>query len=222
MKQLRLFYQHNLETLIEYFRRKTGMSIHLSITDNSSSMISVRKNRKDIFVRMHWIFLNADSQLLEELSGFIKTAKGKTPLINQFMKNNIHNIKKSKPGKKTILRSKGKCYDLQKIYEELNRKYFKEKITARIGWGRKSRGLSKKRTIGSYSKETNTILISPRLDRRYIPKYYIEFVVYHEMLHCVVGYDVSEKHRSIHSKEFKKRERMFEHYEKALLWEKNR
>lgn len=219
MKQLRLFYQHNRETLIEYFHKKTGMGINLAITDNATSMISVRKNKKNIFVRMHWIFLSADNLLLEEISSFIKTAKGQTPLINQFVKTNIHNIK-SKPRKKTILRSKGRYHDLKKIYEELNKKYFAEKVMAHIGWGRKSPRSSKKRTIGSYSKETNTILINPILDRRYVPKYYIQFVVYHEMLHCDIGDNISKKRRSIHSKEFKKRERMFKDYEKAVLWEK--
>jgi hypothetical protein len=221
MKQLRLFSQYNRETLTEYFHKKTGMGIHLSITDNATSMISVRKKKKNIFIRMHWIFLNANDLLLEEISKFIKKEKGKTPLINQYVKNNIHHIK-SRPKKKTILRSQGGHHDLKKIYEELNKKYFKEKVIARIGWSRKSPRSSKERTLGSYSKETNTILINPILDRRYVPKYYIQFVVYHEMLHCDIGEDVSKKRRSIHSKEFKERECMFEHYEKAVSWEKRR
>jgi len=219
MKQLRLFYPHSRESIKEYFHKKTGLGIDLSITDNSTSMISVRKNKKKYFVRMHWIFLNADSLLLEEITSFIKTSKGKTPLINQFVKNNMHNIKNN-PRKKTVLQSRGRYHGLQEIYDELNNKYFENRIMADIGWGRKSPRSSKKQTIGSYSKEANTILINPVLDRRYVPKYYIQFVVYHEMLHCDIGENISEKRRSIHPKEFKRRERIFEQYDKAVSWEK--
>jgi predicted metal-dependent hydrolase len=197
------------------------MGIQLSITDNATSMISVRKNKKEIFVRMHWIFLNADNEILEEISRFIKTARGRTPLVNQFVRNNTHSIKR-RPKKKPNLRSKGRYHDLKEIYEELNRKYFEKNLTAHIGWGRKSPRSSKRRTIGSYSKETNTILINPVLDGRDVPKYYIKFVVYHEMLHCDIGENFANKRRTLHPKEFRKRERMFDQYEKAVSWEKRR
>jgi len=53
-----------------------------------------------------------------------------------------------------------------------------------------------------------------------VPRYFIEFVVYHEMLHADMGTEEHEGRRSIHSREFRKRERLFEDYERAMAWER--
>ncbi len=78
-----------------------------------------------------------------------------------------------------------------------------------------------KRTLGSYCLRTNTIRINPVLDRKTVPDYFIGFIVYHEMLHADMGVCRINGRRSVHSSEFRKRERMFKEYEKALAWEKH-
>jgi hypothetical protein len=58
------------------------------------------------------------------------------------------------------------------------------------------------------------------LDSRRVPAFYVEFIVYHEMLHAVVESTVKNGRRRIHAREFQEREKLFEHYEKACAWEK--
>jgi predicted metal-dependent hydrolase len=78
-----------------------------------------------------------------------------------------------------------------------------------------------KRTLGSYSQRTNTIRINPVLDRKTVPAYFIEFIVYHEMLHADMGVGRINGRRSVHSSGFRIREKLFKKYEQALAWENN-
>jgi predicted metal-dependent hydrolase len=57
------------------------------------------------------------------------------------------------------------------------------------------------------------------MDSKRVPGYFIEYVVYHEMLHAAIGIQEREGRRSIHSAEFKKREKLFKYYERAMAWE---
>ena len=66
------------------------------------------------------------------------------------------------------------------------------------------------------------IRINPQLDAKKVPSYYMEFLVYHEMLHADIGIKNKNNRRIVHSGEFKKREKEFKQYEKAIEWEKKR
>ena len=69
-------------------------------------------------------------------------------------------------------------------------------------------------------KGLTTIRINPVLDSRKIPRYVIGFIVYHEMLHADIDTELKNCRRRIHSEEFKKREKMYKYYERAVEWEK--
>jgi hypothetical protein len=66
------------------------------------------------------------------------------------------------------------------------------------------------------------IKINPILDSDRVPRYFLEFVIYHEMLHADIGIEDGSGRRELHSREFRKREKLFRHYEKASAWEKKR
>jgi predicted metal-dependent hydrolase len=58
------------------------------------------------------------------------------------------------------------------------------------------------------------------LDRRNIPGFFIRYIVYHEMLHGMMKEERKNGRRLLHSPAFRRRERMFGEYEKAVAWEK--
>jgi predicted metal-dependent hydrolase len=109
------------------------------------------------------------------------------------------------------------------MYHAINREYFGDRVSASITWGAKGpRRAAARRTLGSYCSDNNMIRINPMLDSKRIPRYFLEFIVYHEMLHADIGIKRVGKRRSVHSKEFKRLEKMFRHYDRAIAWEKNR
>ncbi|MEK6726422.1 MAG: SprT-like domain-containing protein, partial [Deltaproteobacteria bacterium] len=155
-----------------------------------------------------------------EVAEFIKKRRGKTPLISGFIRERRELLKKKAPRRLNQCTS-GKYYDLLNIFESINRAYFEGSVSSTITWGNKSpRYAARKRTLGSYSSHTNAIRINPLLDNSRVPLYFVEFIVYHEMLHAYIGVTNKNGRRSIHSKEFREGEKVFKDYEKAIAWEK--
>jgi len=221
MKQVALPFllEHNETYLKDYFQKEVNKPVLLTLTDNSTSMISVREKRGGIFVRLHRIFLKADNGVLDEIVRFIKKKRGKTPVIKQFIRQNQNFLKERKPRTVTI-NPNGKIYNLTDIFNSLNSEYFNNSLSVLITWGKRSpRYAVKRRTLGNYQKKTNIIRINPILDSRKVPRYVIEFIVYHEMLHAVIDTVLKNGRRSIHSKEFKNRELKYRNYHKAIEWE---
>ena len=221
MKQMALSFllEHDETYLENYLQKEINKPVLLTLTDNSTSMISVREKQGGISVRLHRIFLKADNEVLDEIVRFIKKKRGKTPVINQFIRQNQNFLEERKP-RKTTINPNGIIYNLTDIFNSLNSEYFNNSLSVLITWGKRSpRYAVKRRTLGNYQKKTNIIRINPILDSRKVPRYVIEFIVYHEMLHAIIDTVLKNGRRSIHSKEFKNRERKYRNYHTAIEWE---
>lgn len=220
MQQLALPFKREEIELKIFFERAGGLPVALTITDNASGVLSVREKNGTLYVRIHGMFLGAGDDVLNEIAGFIKTRKGATPLLREFIRQNSKEIKK-RAGRKISIKTAGKHYDLRDIFEAINNKYFHDRLDCPISWGTWKRGYAvRKRTLGSYNSRSNIIRINPLLDKPAVPPYFIEYVVYHEMLHADLGVELKNKRRTVHSGEFRRREKLFEDYERAAAWEK--
>jgi len=220
MEQLNLLFSYSKNALEEYFKQETDKTFSLTFTDNSTIMLSIRTKGNSVFIRLHWMFLHAGNDVIREIAEFIKFRKRKTPLISKFIRDNQNCLKNKQP-KPVSIRTQGRYHNLEELFNSLNNEYFGGRITASITWGKNNPSWAvRKRTLGSYSSHTNTIRINSVLDRKNVPRYFINFVIYHEMLHSDMHREKKNGRRLVHSYEFKKRERLFEHYEKAISWEK--
>lgn len=219
-KQLFLPIKNAEDSRKDCLQKAIGKKISLTITDNSSSLLSVREKGGIAYVRLQKIFLGSDREVWNEIADFVKKKKGRMPLFRDFAKQNLKSLKKEFKGKVTI-NTQGRYHDLRDIYESVNNKYFNGAISCPITWGmQRYRGYARKRTLGSYSRHTKTIRISPLLDKKAVPRYFMEFIAYHEMLHAEMGVQEKNGRRFYHTKEFRKREKLFEDYDKAIAWQK--
>ncbi len=127
---------------------------------------------------------------------------------------------KTLPSTPRRLQPKGRCYDLEEIFEHVNSAYFGGAISAEIGWGSVPRKVFRRCIrLGVYQAATNRIYIHPALDHPRVPVYVVEFIVYHEMLHAKIPVQSMEKSRCvIHSKEFREWERKHPFYAQAEKW----
>lgn len=223
MLQLTLQFSDGKDNFKNSLERLLGKSLSLTITDNSASLLSIRTKGNSVAVRMHWMFLKAGDDVIREIAGFIESRRGRTPLVRRFIsENKLCLRKKQRATGPVCIRTQGRFYDLREIFDDINKEYFKGAVVASIGWGkRNSRRVVRKRTLGTYCRHTDSIRINPVLDRKSVPHYFIRYVIYHEMLHSVVAESKNNGRRSVHSPEFRKRERLFKKYEKAVFWEKN-
>ena len=73
--------------------------------------------------------------------------------------------------------------------------------------------------MGLYLIDEQLIRIHPALDQAFVPRYFVEWVVYHEMLHHVIPMPMVNGRRVYHSPEFRARERDYADFERAREWE---
>lgn len=201
--------------LVARIEKALNQKVDVKITKNKTSLISAKK-KNDCYstIRIHQIFLKADDTIIEEIINFLKNPSKKSLLLKSFIHQNSHLI----TPKRAILNPLGKFYNLSEIFCKINKIYFNNTIKSGITWSSKTkRHTVKKRIMGCYDNFTDTIRINAILDDLKTPLYYIEFVVFHEMLHAFLG----KKNGRWHSKEFREQEKTFLHYEEALLWEKS-
>jgi len=112
----------------------------------------------------------------------------------------------------------GRCYDLQSLFLRLNKLYFDGSLELEVRWSqREVPRATRKVILGRYMPEDKLIVLSRRLDNPRVPLYFVEHVLFHEMLHAVFPRD---DHR-MHTESFRKFERMHPDYERALEWEKS-
>lgn len=109
-------------------------------------------------------------------------------------------------GRKRISSPLGHHYDLDEVFEAVNRRFFHGLL------GRPTLTWSEhvaKRMLGHYDAAHNTIVVSRVFDRPGTPRYAIEYLLYHEMLHLVHPVKVRAGRRCVHSREFQAQERLF-------------
>src|SRR5262249_56047916 len=74
----------------------------------------------------------------------------------------------------------GRHFDLTELFEELNAKYFDRRLKRpHIGWSRRPW----QRQFGCYDPGPNHILLNRRMDHSGVPRYVVEYVLFHELLH---------------------------------------
>ncbi len=219
-EQLKLFSNRTEQSLQDHFETSTGKSVSLVLTENSTTMLSVRPRSGVLCIRLHRMFLNADTAVISEIASFLVKRNSAMPRFREFVRSNREQLSRRPPNRISV-KTTGKFHDLGELHREINNDYFEGAVNSAITWGSRSPRYSvKKRTLGSYSARSNLIRINPALDRKTVPRYFIAYIVYHEMLHAALGAPLRGSRRSIHSREFRKREQVFKDYEKALAWER--
>ena len=112
-------------------------------------------------------------------------------------------------------------FNLQEIFDRLNREYFDGKIQAEIGWGRDSKRKNRRAfRFGSYDRAKKLIRLHPRLNQEFVPFAVVELTVYHEMCH---QWAPSVKRNGVwrdHHADFKAKEKEYRFYQEARRWEK--
>jgi hypothetical protein len=111
--------------------------------------------------------------------------------------------------------SQGSHYNLETLFEKINREYFDEGLTKpRLTWSQ----IQTYRKFGHYEPARDRIVISLTLDEALIPEYVVEFVLYHEMLHKFYGEKWVNGRRMVHTSEFRDSEGKFKFYNEAEAW----
>jgi hypothetical protein len=120
------------------------------------------------------------------------------------------------------LQQEGRHFDLQRIFNKLNRRYFRGQFRDyTVTWGRRRKLRPREYFIfGTIQEEDRVIRINPALDEAFVPLWFLQYILYHEMLHAVVpDEEMPSGRRRVHTEEFNRREKAFRSYRRARRWE---
>ncbi|HET8921780.1 MAG TPA: SprT-like domain-containing protein [Candidatus Acidoferrum sp.] len=189
----------------------------------SSLVLSIRRREEVVYVRFSDLLRRASLAVLEGGAALLlaRVYRRKAPhsLVAPYLEyarsgRTRSRMNRMRRGRVRLAKTgpRGEHFDLEKLFEELNAKYFDGQLQRpHIGWS--SRGW--RRQFGCYDPGPNQILLNRRMDRPNVPRYAVEYVLYHEMLHVKHPTRRSGCSLVSHSREFREEEKRFADFDRA-------
>jgi hypothetical protein len=199
--------------------------VRIRFTENSSTMASLSGRGRRSVLRLHRIFCGASDELLGEVVRFFFTRVGRQNAlrIRARMKDYIERHQKEilEPlAGKRFLPPEGRVFDLKEMLRRVTERFFPTADRVRIAWSRKVLKQLMGKWIEFPDPLPNLVLINRLLDTPEVPEYYLEFLIFHELLHETIPIRRSSGRWIHHSREFRAREREFPKYREAREWER--
>jgi hypothetical protein len=118
-------------------------------------------------------------------------------------------------GSKRFSGPEGRYFHLEDVFDALNTRFFGGLLgRPDLTWSEHQA----KRSLGHYDAAHNTIVVSRVFDRPSSPRYALEYLLYHEMLHLKHPVKTRGLRRCVHSAEFKAEEARFPQLAEALAF----
>ncbi|UCE45416.1 MAG: hypothetical protein JSU93_00530 [Methanobacteriota archaeon] len=109
----------------------------------------------------------------------------------------------------------GNARDLNAAFESVRLCHFRGGLEKPdLAWARESPS----RRIAFLHQPLKVLAVNRTLDSEMIPTFVLEFVIYHELLHAVMGCQAYPDRRVYHTNEFRARERQFAKHDEARRW----
>jgi predicted metal-dependent hydrolase len=196
-------------------------SIEFFAFANITSTIRLREGK--LLVRLSDLLEGAPEAVLESIAHILLAKIYRRPIVREHstryrryvgsseIRSKAHLIREIR-GRKRISSDRGQMYNLEAIFEDLNVRFFYGLLARpQIAWSRDS----SRTRLGHYDPARNTIVVSRVLDDRRVPRYAVEYILYHEMLHLRHPVKLRGSRRSVHSLEFQAEERLFPELDRA-------
>ncbi len=223
LREIKTFYENAFQTLDN---KSLPPEIDVSFYPYIGINHTIRLRNRKAFVRLAEVCRDLPTEAQKSLA-FILVAKllrKKVParaleiyrasINNSEMRRQVTDNKRAR-GRKVITTAKGDVYDLHEIFSHLNQIYFDGKIPEPVlTWSARKTF----RILGHHDSTHETIVVSRSLDAPRVPKYVVEFVVFHEMLHIFHPTIHRDGRRYNHTPAFRRDEKQFAYFQEAEHW----
>jgi predicted metal-dependent hydrolase len=226
--------QNHLSTLFsEVFRQlerqRPTPEIEVKFYPYAELNHTIRLRSGRVYVRISDVFKNAPAKVHRALA-FILIARllGKSAATDdvhqrvyrayayspQFLRA-LDIARREQRGHKANSSARGRFYDLDKIFQRLNRRYFDGRLEKpTLTWSqRRTRHI-----LGHHNPRHDTLVVSKTLDAPDIPDWLVEYILFHEMLHLKHPSRLIKGRLHRHTKAFRAEEQRFPYYEEAQNW----
>ncbi len=188
---------------------------------NINNTIRLREGR--LLVRVSDLLEGAPEYVLRAIAHILVAKMYRKPLDRdhviryrryvsaQHMSRKAHLVRQIR-GRKQIVSPRGLTYDLEAVFEDLNLRFFHGLLARpQMSWSSERA----RNRLGHYDPAHNAIIVSRVFDDPRIPRFLVEYIVYHEMLHLKHPVKLRGSRRCVHPAEFQAEERLFPLLEEA-------
>lgn len=179
-------------------------------------------------VRMHSMFDSAPPEVFRAVASWIRSGR-RAPracaLLDRWIMESLERLPVLR-ARASEVRPGGRHHDLQRLAHDLLERELGADFASSdrwpvVTWGR--RGASRTRhslRLGSFDPEGSLVRIHPVLDQPAVPAWFVRYVLFHECLHAALPPRPGSGARWIHhSAQFRRREKAYADYGRALAWE---
>jgi hypothetical protein len=188
-------------------------------TNNRVSLVSSRTHRRAVTLRIAKRLLSLGTEAVLPIVGLVRGDKGAKKRLQA-----LFNTLPSSPiaRRKTVLRTQGDAVNLEAHLTYPCALLDMDAEGIQITWAAKRRLKRGQRSfrLGSYDPRTDVIRIHRILDHPEVPGWYIDFVVFHELIHRHMKYARGLEAARKHNAEFRAIEATFPRIGDARSWER--
>ena len=187
---------------------------------------TIRRRSGRIYVRVSDIFRDAPANVQRALAFMLVASllRRPTPQVHERIYRDYafspqvqraSDIARRLRGRKMISTSRGNYHNLDRLFARLNRRYFEDELEKpTLTWSQRRT----RRILGHHDPAFNTIVISKTLDAPDVPEWFVEYILYHEMLHIKHPARIINGRRHSHTKAFLAEEERYPLFDEAQAW----
>lgn len=140
-------------------------NVALVLHTNRQSMLNAERTRLGYLVRAHRIFAAAPPDVVVAIARLLdQNDRAAANMIDRYIDACSEQI--AEHARPSNVNVGGQHYDLQRIFDDLNARYFSDAVRSRITWGRSGKAKRKHSIkLGSYHASERLIRIHPALDQ---------------------------------------------------------
>ena len=211
-----------------------GVPVNVRSTRSRRAPLTLRRERilarPSLELRLHPFFEHAPEDVREAVVAWARSgrrARRACAQLTIWIEGEIDRLP-PRPVDPASLSPRGRHHDLEPMLDDLLRTELSEELAGKprplATWGRvapsRTRGSLR---LGSFDTERGLARIHPALDQPGVPGWFVRYVLFHELLHCVFPPHRDGQGRWIHHPpQLLARERAYPDHRRALEWEARR
>ncbi len=188
----------------------------------------VRAEERDgvLDVRLNRMFRDAPGDVQLALARWLrsgKRARKACDTLDAWIDEQLARLRREDP-RPLRVEAQGQTHDLEELTVELVREHFAAELVEApppVTWGRRAKSRSRHTLrLGSYDCARGVIRIHRVLDQKAVPRWFVRFVLFHELLHAALHDPPGDNgRRRHHGREFRLREQAHPDFARAVKWE---
>lgn len=219
----------------EFLTKELGSRVSVRFGRARSSVLRVvraprgpRGGRGELVVHMSEFFGRAPLEVRTSVARWLsagKRARRSVRELDRWIDDELAREGRRALDPKSLV-TRGRTVDLAPLVTEVVAAEFRAEFAhtppPAITFGRVN-GRRARRTLrlGSYDPRAHLVRIHPVLDQDFVPRWFVRYIVFHELLHAALPVERGANGRRIfHGPRFRAREAAYVDYERALEWER--